>query len=70
MKNKDIYIYQKIFINKDSQKLNEEIQDFINNENIKVVSIQGISNPEDYDNHLSLLLYEFNKQKISKKKHP
>lgn len=67
MKNKDIYIYQKIFINKDSQKLDEEIQDFISNENIKVISLQGIANPEDYDSHLYLLLYEFNKQKISKK---
>ena len=61
MNNKDIYIYQKIFINKDSQKLNEEIQDFISNENIKVVSLQGIANPEDYDNDLALLLYEIKK---------
>lgn len=61
MNNKDIYIYQKIFINKDSQKLNEEIQDFISNENIKVVSLQGIANPEDYDNDLVLLLYEIKK---------
>lgn len=61
MKDKDIYIYQKIFINKDSQKLNEEIQDFISNENIKVVSLQGIANPKDYDHDLVLLLYELKK---------
>lgn len=61
MENKDIYIYQKIFIDKDSQKLNEEIQDFISNENIKVVSLQGIANPEDYDHDLVLLLYELKK---------
>ena len=61
MKNKDIYIYQKIFINKDSQKLNEEIQDFISNENIKVISLQGIANPEDYGHDLVLLLYELKK---------
>lgn len=61
MNNKDIYIYQKIFINKDSQKLNEEIQDFISNENIKVVSLQGIANPENYNNDLALLLYKIKK---------
>lgn len=61
MKDKNIYIYQKIFINKDSQKLDEEIQDFISNENIKVISLQGIANPEDYDHDLVLLLYELKK---------
>ena len=61
MKDKNIYIYQKIFINKDSQTLDEEIQDFISNENIKVISLQGIANPEDYDHDLVLLLYELKK---------
>lgn len=61
MKDKNIYIYQKIFINKDSQKLDEEIQDFISNENIKVISLQGIANPEDYGHDLVLLLYELKK---------
>ena len=57
----DIYIYQKLFENEDLQKLEEEVENFLSDKNIEVVSVQGISNPNEYNKYLVLVLYKLKK---------
>lgn len=57
----DIYIYQKLFENEDLQKLEEEVENFLSDKNIEVVSVQGISNPNEYNKYLALVLYKLKK---------
>lgn len=57
----DIYIYQKLFENEDLQKLEEEVENFLSDKNIEVVSIQGISNPNEYNKYLTLVVYKLKK---------
>ena len=59
----DIYIYQKLFENENIKKLEEENEAFLSDENIKVVSIQGISNPNEDNKYLALVLYKLKKIK-------
>lgn len=57
----DIYIYQKSFENENTEKLEEEIKDFLNDENIEVVTIQKSSNVNIYNKYLALVLYKLKK---------
>lgn len=60
----DIYIYQKLFENKNIKKLEEEIETFLSDENVEVVSIQRLSklsNTNLYDKYLALVLYKLKK---------
>lgn len=54
----DIYIYQKLFENGNIEKLEEEIKDFLNDENVEVVSIQKSSDVNIYNKYLALVLYK------------
>lgn len=40
------------------QKLEEEVENFLSDKNIEVVSVQGISNPNEYNKYLVLVLYK------------
>ena len=54
-------IYFRLFENENSEKLEEKVKKFLSDKNIEVISVQGISNPDEYNKDLVLVVYKLKK---------
>lgn len=55
----DTYIC--IFENENLETLEKNIKKFLSSKNIEVFSIQGISNPDERNKHIALVVYKLKK---------
>lgn len=53
--------YFRLFENENSEKLEEKVKKFLNDKNIEVISVQGISNPDEYNEDSVLVVYKLKK---------
>ena len=53
--------YFRLFENENSEKLEEKVKKFLSDKNIEVISVQGISNPDEYNKELVLVVYKLKK---------
>lgn len=53
--------YFRLFENENSEKLEEKVKKFLSDKNIEVISVQGISNPDEYNKDLVLVVYKLKK---------
>lgn len=53
--------YFRLFENENSEKLEEKVKKFLSDKNIEVISVQGISNPDEYNKYSVLVVYKLKK---------